>query len=181
MRKIQQDDSYGKWKVIKVIVGPKVLCRCKCGTEQLVLRSNLLSTKTGGCRKCADLGRRNSGNGSWRGYGKIPIRYWNSLKRQGGNNKRRIPYEFSITIQDAWEVFEAQQGLCAFTKLPLTFTCGKIRGTASVDRIDNTKGYVLGNIQWVHKTINSMKGKLSESEFIEFCDLVSKYCGSYPC
>ena len=31
------------------------------------------------------------------------------------------------------------------------------KGTASLDRIDSTKGYVRGNIQWVHKDINWFK------------------------
>jgi hypothetical protein len=46
--------------------------------------------------------------------------------------------------------------------------------TASLDRIDSSKGYVEGNVQWVHKRINIMKNDLSDSEFIEWCRVVSK-------
>jgi hypothetical protein len=27
----------------------------------------------------------------------------------------------------------------------------------------------MGNVQWVHKEINRMKGSLAENEFIEYC------------
>lgn len=41
--------------------------------------------------------------------------------------------------------------------------------TASLDRIDSSKGYVIGNVQWIHKTINTMKMDLADSEFIKLC------------
>ena len=44
--------------------------------------------------------------------------------------------------------------------------------TASFDRIDNSKGYEVGNIQWVHKEINMMRGTLSVDRFIELCEFV---------
>lgn len=46
--------------------------------------------------------------------------------------------------------------------------------TASLDRIDSSKGYVIGNVQWVHKTINTMKMDLANSEFIKLCQMVAK-------
>lgn len=47
--------------------------------------------------------------------------------------------------------------------------------TASLDRIDSSKGYIINNIQWVHKNINKMKNKLSNNEFIQMCQDVSEY------
>ena len=49
--------------------------------------------------------------------------------------------------------------------------------TASLDRIDNTKGYIIDNVQWVHKQVNFMKGTMKQTEFIEFCKLISSKCG----
>ena len=48
-------------------------------------------------------------------------------------------------------------------------------GTASLDRIDSTKGYTKNNIQWVHKTINKMKNVLHDEEFIQWCNLIANY------
>lgn len=42
-------------------------------------------------------------------------------------------------------------------------------GTARLDMIDPTKGYVEGNVQWIHKDIQEMKGYLSSAEFLRRC------------
>ncbi len=43
--------------------------------------------------------------------------------------------------------------------------------TASLDRINSKKGYVKGNIQWVHKNVNFMKSSFSTTVFL---NLVAK-------
>lgn len=45
----------------------------------------------------------------------------------------------------------------------------------SIDRINSDIGYEEGNIQWVDKRINMMKGSLSNEEFIELCTKVANY------
>ena len=40
--------------------------------------------------------------------------------------------------------------------------------------IDSTKGYIVGNIQWVHKDINIMKNDLDLDSFIYYCRLVNE-------
>lgn len=47
-------------------------------------------------------------------------------------------------------------------------------GTASLDRIDSSRGYVEGNVQWVHKDVNFMKQALSQERFVELCTLVAE-------
>jgi hypothetical protein len=44
--------------------------------------------------------------------------------------------------------------------------------TASLDRINNSLGYSVDNIQWVHKAINRMKGSMENKLFIKFCEEV---------
>jgi hypothetical protein len=46
--------------------------------------------------------------------------------------------------------------------------------TASLDRIDSSKGYTKNNIQWIYKPINSMKRDYTQERFIELCKLVAK-------
>jgi len=43
--------------------------------------------------------------------------------------------------------------------------------TASLDRIDSNyeKGYLRGNVQWVHKDINRLKMNRSDDSFIAIC------------
>jgi len=57
----------------------------------------------------------------------------------------------------------------------------KERGDASLDRIDNSKGYHLNNVQWVHKDVNRMKWIFEQDYFIKLCNKVSEYNGGGGC
>ena len=45
--------------------------------------------------------------------------------------------------------------------------------TASLDRIDSSKGYIEGNVQWVHKMVNMSKQQYTQEEFIDMCTAVA--------
>ena len=81
-----------------------------------------------------------------------------------------------MRIEDAWDIFQGQGGRCALTGLKIEFGRAEHRDetTASLDRIDSGCGYEIGNVQWVHKYVNLMKGTLSVEEFIRFCRLVTE-------
>jgi len=81
-------------------------------------------------------------------------------------------WPFEITIEAVWDLFLAQNRKCALSGLPLKFGSGN-KGNASLDRIDSTKGYTLGNVQWVDKDVNKMKMDLSQPYFIELCRRIS--------
>jgi hypothetical protein len=81
--------------------------------------------------------------------------------------------EFSLVNQDLLDVFEVQQGLCAYTKLPLVATANQFN-TISLDRIDSSKGYHKDNIQLVCAAINKMKQEYTEQMFISLCHLVAQ-------
>ena len=67
---------------------------------------------------------------------------------------------------------------CALSGLPIKLPDRyKQTFTASIDRIDSSKGYVKGNVQWVHKDINMMKRNLNQARFVEFCLAVASTCG----
>ena len=79
-----------------------------------------------------------------------------------------------ISIEDAWNIFTAQGGKCALSGVVLQIGIpynGTIT-TASLDRINNKTGYVLGNVHWVHKDVNRMKGRLDLPRFRELCELI---------
>lgn len=82
--------------------------------------------------------------------------------------------EISISPEYIEELLEKQNFKCALTAWPIeidtTTTNGKSnRSTASVDRIDSSKGYVVGNIQLVHKYVNVAKHIMGQEEFIQMC------------
>jgi len=76
-----------------------------------------------------------------------------------------------------WGLFLNQDRKCALSGLPLVFGAnhGKIEGTASLDRIDSSKGYTIDNVQWVHKIVNLMKQDSSDEEFVKMCRIVSNH------
>jgi hypothetical protein len=109
----------------------------------------------------------------WRGYGEISLTHFNQIKI--GAKRRNLI--FNLTIEYLWDLFLKQNRKCIYTGLELGFS--KKRSligscTASLDRVDSFKGYVEGNVQWVHKDINWMKQDFDNDYFIKMCKLVSE-------
>lgn len=67
--------------------------------------------------------------------------------------------EFNLSFAEFKRLNQAKR--CRFTGIELTYN------TFSIDRIDNTKGYVTGNVVACHKAFNKMKGcaENPESDF----------------
>ena len=91
-------------------------------------------------------------------YTKFKYHYRNIMKRN---------QEVNITIEDLKNQWEFQNGICPFTGVNLVISSyNKIKKnpiySASLDRIDSTKGYVKGNIRWVSRAINWMKNDMSD-------------------
>jgi hypothetical protein len=139
------------------------LCRCDCGNTVKRRASLLTDNITNNCG-CAPRGRRVD-------VGVVNRTFFYRLQR--GAKVRGIPFNLSMKYLDG--LFRTQEGKCAFTGLPLTFSSRtrSLAGTASIDRINSARGYYAGNVQWVHKELNMMKGDLPEPRFKELCLLVA--------
>lgn len=100
----------------------------------------------------------------------IPNWYWKEMQKKA--NYRKLP--FSITREEALDIYINQKWKCAITGIPINFnTCNDRKlQTASPDRIDNDKGYTADNIQWVHKKINIMRSNMTVDEFVNWCKLI---------
>ena len=135
--------------------------RCKCGVEGLRNAAHLVNERVSSCKSCAAL--------------KLPFEqsYLRKIKERADKKN----FEFNLTLDYLMSIFN---GKCALSGLEIQF--GKhwkmlSDQTASLDRIDNSKGYIIGNVQWVHKQVNFMKGTMEQKEFIKFCKLISSKCG----
>lgn len=168
--------TFNKLTCIKEASKPKswykgvyYLFLCLCGNEHIANGSYVKSGRIKCCKKCKPT--RKSDNPLWSGVGEISGGWWYKHIVMSANNRG---LELSITIKEIWEIFLVQNGKCAYTDLPIYFppTNADI-GTASLDRINSTKGYIKGNVQWVHKDINSMKMDKLEDRFVELCNLVA--------
>jgi hypothetical protein len=109
----------------------------------------------------------------WKGYKDITGTYWGGIIKSAKD--RNI--EFNIDIAYVWNLFISQNEKCALSGIDIKFNHHsqnfKTSQTASLDRIDSSKGYVEGNVQWVHKSVNFMKHDMAEDVFIDFCKLIA--------
>lgn len=142
--------------------------RCSCGKEKLLPRCLLIKYKSCGCKKI-EFQRK----AIFKGVGDIYREFWKGYVCSA--KQRNL--KFQITMKYVWNLFLKQNKKCALTGEPLTFQTksGKSDGTASLDRIDSTKGYIEGNVQWVHKNINMMKQEYPTQLFFEWCRKVVKH------
>lgn len=116
-------------------------------------------------------------NKAWKGYKDISGDFWRTIKEAG--IKKGLG--FNLTIEYIWKLYEKQNGQCALSGLPLVLDVslgslnknGYQKRTASLDRIDSGKGYLKGNVQWVHKDINQMKSNRTDQTFIQLCTAVA--------
>ena len=150
-------------------------CKCDCGKETNVLGTHLIqgNTKSCGCDK--PIGKTHH---QWTGVGEMSGDFWDShiVRSANGSKGKRTPLELSISKEYVWDLFLQQNRKCNFSGLELYFPrASKDKSwTASLDRIDSSKGYIEGNVQWVHKDINMMKNKFNNDYFINVCKQISQ-------
>ena len=175
--------KYGRWTVLETKEMIKrfktkrakryvnVKCRCECGTVKWVRYVYLQD----GSGSCGCLTREKA---IQRGFdctkGVLPT-YMKRIRL--GAAVRNLT--FRVSAKWLRELFERQGRKCIFSGAELSFRThsgpenAHKKITASLDRIDSSKGYTKKNVQWVHKKLNRMKGKLSDEEFIEWCRCVA--------
>jgi hypothetical protein len=157
--------EFGKLKVLRRVGSKRKLstweCQCPCGKLFVAFGTDIVhrKTKTCGCRINIE-SRRN-----WQGYGEIPKSYWQVLN----GNARQKQRDLDVTIEYLNDLFISQNRRCALSGLEISFKKTERHKTASLDRIDNNKGYVVGNVQWVHKDINNMKHTFGNDYFLNLC------------
>lgn len=93
--------------------------------------------------------------------------------------------EVSVTPSLLKEIWEKQSGICALSgqvmKNPWDENViRRDQAKASLDRIDSSKGYVLGNIQFVMYGVNRAKSNLKQQDFIKMCGDIYNYSGTLP-
>ena len=149
----------------------KVRC-LYCDREKCLSRQKIIFSHQQGCQYCVKNRFNKSDSWNWKGNSvkNVPAMYFHKTKSSAA--KRNL--NFSISREDMEEKFLEQIGKCAYTNIELFFGDSKNRGTASIDRIDSSKGYIKENIQWVHKDVNLMKMDLSHDRFLEICKIITE-------
>lgn len=175
--------KFGKLTVIEIdenrYISPKYkkksvrwLCECECGKKVSIIGDCLRSGSTSQCKKCQYKEKQLNGY--------ISANCFHHIKN--GAKRRNIYFDPTITREYLWELFIKQNKKCKLTNLEIHFTDTlkeevSHRGrTASLDRKDNSKGYIKDNIQWVHKDINWIKGTLDQQDLIHICKDIWRHC-----
>jgi hypothetical protein len=94
-------------------------------------------------------------------------------------NAKKRSRDFNLTLDDLRNVWVNQNGICPYSgiKLQLSKYTKVINNpiySASLDRIDNTKGYIPDNIQFVSIAINYMKNTMSHDDTLLLCQLIAQ-------
>ena len=172
--------KFGKLTVIEKTSstrGGSVLwkCLCDCGSEYQATTRHL-NRKNNTVTSCGcNQFRSGKNHAQWAGYEGISGGWWASHVKHSANCKTRQAIDLSLTMKEAWELYLAQDRKCALTNLDLIIDKDSGKNTASLDRIDNTKGYNVNNVRWVHKDINMMKRIYSDEYFIKLCQKVVEH------
>lgn len=153
----------------------RYVCKCDCGNNTNVLGTHLRrgNTVSCGCKKKLGSDRK-----EWTGVGEMSGGFWfNHIVKSANGSKGRKKLELEITKDYAWALFLKQNRKCALSGILITFPTrfNDKTWTASLDRIDSSKGYIDGNVQWVHKDINMMKRIYTQEHFITMCKLVAEH------
>jgi hypothetical protein len=138
----------------------KCCVRCvECGNEFITTPQKLISKHTKSCG-CVAKGKR-------KGTDIVSGDYFRIMKE--GAKRRKL--QFDITIEYISNLLKSQKFKCKLSGLDITTSYNrKVKEqTASLDRIDNSKGYIEGNVQWVHRDVNWMKQDFQEEYFFDLC------------
>lgn len=168
------------WKIVGVDnnnIRRPYICECDCGNRTNKGKSELHTSKS--CRSCSQIARKGK---YLKEYKYVPSTYLALIKA----NAKDRNLEFDLTLSYLDDLLEAQNFTCILSGVELTIP-NKLKAystyngidrksfTISLDRIDSTKGYIIGNVQFVHKTINIMKQALTDAAFISLCKIVSDH------
>lgn len=163
---------FGKLKVLNEDLSNthkhlKWVCECSCGNIKSIAGTHL---RTGLIISCGCAKKLNK-------EGEISGDLWyNITSSKTSKRSKRRELEFNITKEYIYNLFIKQKSKCALSGVEITLpTKWKDNNyTASLDRIDNNKGYIQGNVQWLHKHVNIMKNSFPQKTFIYLCNKISE-------
>lgn len=85
-------------------------------------------------------------------------------------------FEFNLDAEYLYNLFNNQGGRCVFTSISMKLNRGaatqkeKSLYYASLDRIDNNKGYIKGNVQFVCLGVNYLRNTFTVEQTKEFLE-----------
>lgn len=179
--KVRKGQRFGKWRVTgkaftlkEPLKQPKryVEVRCECGYECLRGVIDLIKGRTKMCKDCSMVSKFRK---SYKGIEELSGAHLTAIKGRLVRKSKTLTFE--VSKEYLWKVYLSQNKKCALSGIDIKMSPIKKLTTASLDRIESSKGYIKGNVQWLHKIVNRMKMDLSDQEFIKWCKLIAKHNG----
>lgn len=181
--------TFGLLRVIKMYkekIKYRTYTRCECycagcGNTKIVRAEHL---RFGNYSSCGcSRGKKKSDNVKWKGCGEISGYMWSLIRityEKSKKSKKAKDRKFLIELEYIWDLYIKQNRRCAISGLPIIFaktnrdhSNGKT--TASLDRINSDVGYVVGNVQWVHKDVNKLKTDFPQDRLLWLCKTICDY------
>ena len=165
---------------------PYYLCLCDCGTHKYVSKYNLTSkrhTKSCGClvkeksrETIKKYGLSEKGNAVLRkSVGEASFnRIYYTYKKSARDRK----IDWHLTKENVQILTKSICYYCGIKPLQKTNTDNKFNGIYEyngIDRIDNSKGYIIENCVPCCGVCNRAKYKFSEKEFLEWIDRIYNF------
>jgi len=145
-------------------------CLCVCGNTTQARTSQI---KNGSVKSCGCAIKKGKENKKWTGHEEISGSFWSGVKFAA--KLRKI--NFDLSIEDIWCLYLKQNKKCYLSGVNIDFTMHK--ETASIDRIDSKKSYIIDNVALCHKDINKIKASFSVDEFRYYCELICNFNGKF--
>ena len=140
--------------------GLHVACGRTCGA---ILRNH----------KCSKGNLNNLNNPGNRQDEYSAFRYY--VSKAYSRQRKELYGESDITVEYLKALWEQQKGICPYTghemELPYNTQDHHIKGLpirASLDRIDSSKGYIQGNVEFVCLAVNLAKCSFTKNQMLEF-------------
>jgi len=146
------------------LAGRRAFCSRKCSGTACITNF--------GDKVNRGVGHLNPGN---KGDEYSPFRVFMCRIRARMRDKGR---ECSVTVEDLKEQWERQNGKCPYTgwMLQTPKNTGEPRRltpyTASLDRVNSSKGYVKGNVEFISLMAQWAKNSFSKEDVVNFCEAV---------
>lgn len=167
--------KFGRLKIIEIISDQINNCKCLCDCGKICFISwnkiNYGQSTSCGCAKLL----KGQESRKYTGYKEISGSHFANIK----NGAKRRNIEFNITIEYIWDLYIKQDKKCALSGINISFNSSKNNnlphGTASLDRINSSKGYIEGNVWWVHKDVNEIKWDFTKEKFLYYIKLIYEF------
>jgi hypothetical protein len=166
-------DIHGRLTILEYIGTDKYnnrvwKCKCECGNETTASWREL---SRGHKQSCGCLFREHlSTISGWnrKPHGESSLNQLFYLYKKSAKQRH---YEFSLTLEEFKDLVFNECYYCGESPSLKIHTAKGTNGTLNytgVDRIDNSKGYILGNVRPCCKQCNFAKNGLSEDDFFKW-------------